>query len=219
MRLTPLHSIALAVALSLPIGAAAADRVGPVAHSAIKPSPRLPDVVPACPTLSSYQIQRTDLVMVKVRDALDSLLAGTAYTASVDDSLAKMVVSAYGVGGPLSMVLADFIAHLNERHELTWTLKGCELRVGPSLREADPWLLEAGKRIDTQLEAWARLAGWRLFWNAPVSWEVLADTVLYGTFDEALVAVIEGLAAENRPVRLVLSPNNNVAEVFLDEKK
>lgn len=76
-----------------------------------------------------------------------------------------------------------------------------------------PWVLLRGVALHTQLQKWARAAGWQLEWKLNRSWVVPADVNLAGTFDQAVEQVIQALANEGKPVNLIIWEGNRVAEV------
>lgn len=91
---------------------------------------------------------------------------------------------------------------------------------GPSTvaAEAAPakvvWRLVGGLPIHTQLEAWAKSAGWSFAWKSRRSWLVPADTEFVNVaFDAAVEEVVRTLYQQGKPVRLELWEKNRVAEV------
>lgn len=95
-------------------------------------------------------------------------------------------------------------------------LSGSEVSLIPTEGAPIPavWTLHRGQRVDDQLNQWAQSAGWTFMWKAPVSWLVVADTTFTGKFEDVVVQVVEGLYAEGKPIHLVLSAHNKVAEVI-----
>ncbi len=54
--------------------------------------------------------------------------------------------------------------------------------------------LHAGESLQTQLEAWATRAGWKISWNSPDSWVVPNEKAYSTDFVESARAVIEDIA-------------------------
>jgi len=75
------------------------------------------------------------------------------------------------------------------------------------------WKLNEGIPIHVQLSDWARQAGWSFSWRPERTWVVPADASFYGSFEQAITAVIQTLFDQGKGVRLVLWEGNKFAEV------
>lgn len=88
-----------------------------------------------------------------------------------------------------------------------------------AVNKAAPFRLRRGVPIHTQLEAWARFAGWQLIWYPSVSWRVIGDADLNKTKDvsAAVEEVVNILRDEGKPIRLRISEGNRIMEVVSNE--
>lgn len=88
-----------------------------------------------------------------------------------------------------------------------------------AVNKAAPFRLRRGVPIHTQLEAWARFAGWQLIWYPSVSWRAIGDADLNKTKDvsAAVEEVVNILRDEGKPIRLRISEGNRIMEVVSNE--
>lgn len=61
--------------------------------------------------------------------------------------------------------------------------------------------LQAGKSLQSQLEGWAKRAGWSVMWSVPDDWLVPGNESYGGDFASAVQRVVEQLAANGADVR------------------
>lgn len=76
------------------------------------------------------------------------------------------------------------------------------------------WTLQEGAEIHKELARWAEKAGWLFDWKPKRTWIIPAPAKFSGSFEDAISAVIEGLYAQGKGVRLVLWEGNRFAEVI-----
>lgn len=72
--------------------------------------------------------------------------------------------------------------------------------------------LIAGKSIESQIESWAKVAGWSVTWNAG-NWIVPHATSFPGDFVDAAGAVIKALAANGANIQATFYQGNNMMVV------
>lgn len=79
--------------------------------------------------------------------------------------------------------------------------------------------LVKGYPIHSQLQAWAKEAGWDLHWYPAVSWKAIgsADMSAHKDVSTAVEEVIEVLRDEGKPIRLRISEGNRVMEVVSND--
>lgn len=82
-----------------------------------------------------------------------------------------------------------------------------------------PFVLRKGVPIHSQLEAWARYAGWDLIWYPSVSWKAIgnADMNDHKDVSAAVEFVVNVLRDEGKPIRLRISEGNRIMEVVSNE--
>lgn len=66
---------------------------------------------------------------------------------------------------------------------------------------AEQFVLQAGQSIQTQLQHWAKRAGWTLTWNCPDDWIVPGDRAFGTNFETATQNAIEQLSKNGADVR------------------
>ena len=88
-----------------------------------------------------------------------------------------------------------------------------------AVNRSAPFRLRRGMPIHTQLEAWARFAGWQLIWYPSVSWRAIGDADLNKNKDvsAAVEEVVNILRDEGKPIRLRISEGNRIMEVVSNE--
>lgn len=89
------------------------------------------------------------------------------------------------------------------------------LPVPPSSNAVAPQVfrLHAGESLQTQLETWAKRAGWKVFWNAPDSWVVPNDKSYSPDFAESAGAAIEDIARNGADLVYDAWTDNNVVVI------
>lgn len=73
--------------------------------------------------------------------------------------------------------------------------------------------------IHSQIEAWAKGAGWSLIWQPSVSWKAVGDAS-FAQFSDVTLAVAEVvgiLRDEGKPIRLKIAEGNRIMEVVSNE--
>lgn len=73
--------------------------------------------------------------------------------------------------------------------------------------------------IHTQLDAWAKGAGWALIWQPSVSWKAVGSAS-FAQFTDVTLAVAEVvgiLRDEGKPIRLKIAEGNRIMEVVSNE--
>ncbi len=172
--------------------------------------------------LPALRVGPFDFNEVPFHAALTQIVRGTGISVVMQDDIPG-TLSATGVSGQLDVIIAKMCAYSGA---------SCVFRDGalivsrraddglPAAPSAEPaaevpasWQLKAGLPVHTQLEAWARSAGWTFAWKAKRSWVVPADTTFDGEFDVAVEAVVKALYDQGKPLTLKLWEGNKVAEV------
>lgn len=74
---------------------------------------------------------------------------------------------------------------------------------------ADTFALVGGQSLETQLQAWAKRAGWAISWNTPDDWIVPHDYAFSGSFQDAVQKVFTQLADDGADVRADIWKGNN----------
>ncbi|WP_291518969.1 TcpQ domain-containing protein [Acidovorax sp.] len=82
-----------------------------------------------------------------------------------------------------------------------------------------PYLIRKGAPLHAQLQAWARTAGWELFWQPSVSWRAMGDADFnqHKEITAAVEDVVSILRDEGKAVRLRISEGNRIMEVVSNE--
>lgn len=158
--------------------------------------------------------------------ALSEVVRGTGVSVVMQDDIPG-TLSAEGVAGKLDVIVAKMCgysgAKCDFRNGAIVVSLGSKAEPAPvsALPEAQPeapaevvWQLKAGLPIHSQIESWARQAGWTFTWKAKNSWMVPADTQFGGEFDTAVEAVVRTLYQQGKPLTLKIWEGNKVAEVI-----
>ncbi|MGN6232404.1 MAG: toxin co-regulated pilus biosynthesis Q family protein [Trinickia sp.] len=73
--------------------------------------------------------------------------------------------------------------------------------------------LVGGQSLETQLQDWAKRAGWSITWNTPDDWVVPHDYAFSGNFQDAVQQVFTQLADDGADVRADIWKGNNAVVV------
>jgi hypothetical protein len=71
----------------------------------------------------------------------------------------------------------------------------------PTTPVGEQFSLQAGQSIQTQLQQWAKRAGWTITWNSPDDWIVPGDRAFGTNFEAATQSVFEQLSKNGADVR------------------
>lgn len=158
--------------------------------------------------------------------ALGEIVRGTGVSVIMQDDIPG-TLSAEGVTGKLDTVVGKLcgysgakcvfqngaiVVSLRSKYDLTPT--AALLDAPPPAAAPIMWQLKAGLPIHTQIESWAKQAGWTFSWKAKKSWVVPANTEFGGEFDAAVEAVVKTLYQQGKPLTLKIWEGNKVAEVI-----
>lgn len=74
---------------------------------------------------------------------------------------------------------------------------------------ASTFTLVGGQSLETQLQDWAKRAGWSITWNTPDDWVVPHDYAYSGDFQDAVQQVVTQLADDGADVRADIWKGNH----------
>lgn len=74
-------------------------------------------------------------------------------------------------------------------------------------------MLESDRTLKGTLGRWARDAGWRLVWEAPVDYAVESNSRILGTMEQAVELVVQGMESAETPIKAILYQRNNVIRI------
>lgn len=78
------------------------------------------------------------------------------------------------------------------------------------------WQLKASDQtLKTALTRWAASEAWQLVWEAPVDYAVERDTTVGGTFEQAIEAVAQSMAAAETPLQAIFYKGNRVIRIVV----
>ena len=76
------------------------------------------------------------------------------------------------------------------------------------------WTLETGDAtLSNTLSRWSRQEKWQLIWEADRDFPILATVYLKGSFQSAILSVMQSLADTDYPLQAVLNPNTRIVRI------
>jgi len=90
----------------------------------------------------------------------------------------------------------------------------------PGVRETPRWAIRTGDvTLRAALARWAEQAGWQLLWEVPVDYAVDADSVVDGTFEQAVAQVASSMQGAEMPLRVIFYNGNKVLRIVSEGAK
>jgi|LauGreDrversion4_2_1035121.scaffolds.fasta_scaffold18847_5 hypothetical protein len=76
------------------------------------------------------------------------------------------------------------------------------------------WTIESNDvTLSNTLSRWSRQEKWQLMWEADRDFPVLATVYLKGSFQSAILAVMQSLSDSDYPLQAILNPNTRVVRI------
>lgn len=76
------------------------------------------------------------------------------------------------------------------------------------------WSLEtADGTLSNTLSRWSRQEKWQLIWEADRDFPILATVYLKGSFQSAVLSVMQSLADSDYPLQAILNPNTRIVRI------
>lgn len=159
-----------------------------------------------CGDLNDYIVQKVSFTDVTLQAGLIQLTTGMPYQTIVNNG-ADIKVSASDVSGNLGAVLDKF----SKDAGFTYKQNKCLVEVtvnAPKLK----WQINSGDKISDRFNSWAKANGWSLSWETQ---EVVAEAgvVFTGTFDEAVVMVVDALNSSGNSLHARFYEANKVLRI------
>lgn len=71
----------------------------------------------------------------------------------------------------------------------------------------------AESSLRNTLEGWSRASGWTLIWDKEADFRIRASAVFPGTFEEAVVSLVDSIHLDNPELSVVIYRGNRVVHV------
>ncbi|WP_162878146.1 toxin co-regulated pilus biosynthesis Q family protein [Trinickia diaoshuihuensis] len=225
-----------APAPSVPVAAAARSTV-PAASAAVTAQPLAePMSIPDTHKLAQvgFRPSGIDVPRGSGRDIAlaDMLPVVVPHTFTIDfGNVDRNQLASWSGGSPWDVVLADALAPVsNVGLTIDWDRRVVSLRrIASAVAQAtqavqpvaaavapptDPtFALVGGQSLETQMQEWAKRAGWSLTWNTPDDWVVPHDYTYTGNFQDAVQQVFTQLADDGADVRADIWKGNSAVVV------
>lgn len=163
-----------------------------------------------CGKIGQFQVEKTSFFKLPLESAIGKLLRNTPIKVKVENG-AGMTLGAEDVSGPLDVVLAK----LAESSGFTYSQEGCELLV--RARGDMKWEIRLSDGlISRALKRWEVDSGWRIVWDSPKDFPVMAGVSFSGSIEAAIEGLVESLASSDAPMKATFHPNKVARIVRFD---
>lgn len=159
-----------------------------------------------CADLNEYTVQKVSFADTSLQSGVMALSSGMPFQIVVNGG-SDIKVSAVDISGPLGGVLEKF----SKEAGFTYKQNKCLIEI-TALPPKLIWKIQAGDRISDKFNEWAKASNWTLAWDTA---EVISEGNLNysGSFDEAVITVIDALNNSGSNLKAKFYEDNNVLRI------